>query len=41
METRRKRKFYRNVTVYSKNVQGKPDLHNRPYPEFVWLFVEA
>lgn len=35
------KKMYRLVSVYNKNLQGKRDLHGRPYGDTVWLFVEA
>ncbi len=34
------KKLYRHVTVYNKNLVGKIDLHNKPYPESSFLFVE-
>ena len=32
---------YRKVSVLSRNLRGKLDLHHRPYTANVWVFVEV
>ncbi len=40
-EAKAKKLKYRKVSVLSRNLRGKLDLHGRPYKGTVWVFVQV
>jgi len=40
-EAKKRKLKYRRVSVLSRNLRGKFDLHHRPYTGSQWVFVEV